>query len=270
MSNLLQINPKKRNMFIRFCLILGLCIGTYYLGTQSKNNPNMSNLLNAKDEIIFELNNKYNKLAIEHEKSQALIKATTDEVKRLAQELKEYKNNPQVELIFNESNNNLGVAIVSDHIKANEAFSSMAYCDSDDKYRNGYGTLATMITYKVGDTVKLRNCKGKVEVVTATKNNQILPERFISEEEALERKKAHLIKHVFPYLYGKRFTSPEEFIVATDVIYNRGIAHSKSLFNSDGTINCKSLYNYMDHSKKAYQRAMRKRYAKNYALCIQS
>ena len=132
MSNLLQINPKKRNTFVRFCLILGLCIGTYYLGTQSKNNPNMSNLLNAKDEIIFELNNKYNKLVIEHEKSQALIKATTDEVKRLAHELKEYKNNPQVELIFNESNNNLGVSIVSDHIKANEAFSSMAYCDSDD------------------------------------------------------------------------------------------------------------------------------------------
>lgn len=270
MSNLLQINPKKRNMFLRFCIILGLCIGTYYLGTQSRNNPNMSNLIQAKNEIIAELNDKYKKLSTEYKKSQELINATTSEIKRLTQELKEYKQNSEDELIFNEANDNLGLAIVSDHIKTNESFSAIPYCDSDDKYRNGYGTLAKMKTYKVGDTIKLRNCKGKTVTITVDNSNKVWPEKYITKEEALERKEAHLIKHVFPYLYGKHFRSPEEFIVATDVIYNRGIAQSKSLFNTDGTINCKSLYKYMDHSKVTYQQAMRKRYAKNYALCIQS
>jgi GH24 family phage-related lysozyme (muramidase) len=231
----------------------------------------MSNqdILRAKDQIIVQLNDRYEKLSNEHKKSQELINATTSEVKRLTQELKEYRNRENSELIFNEANTTLGTALVSDHIKANESFSSMPYCDSDGKYRNGYGTLAVMVKYKAGQTVKLRNCKGKVVTVTA-KEGEVLPEAKISEEEALSRKEAHLIKHVFPYLYGKHFRSPEEFIVATDVIYNRGIAQSKSLFNSDGTINCKSLYNYMDHSKQAYQQVMRKRYAKNYALCIQS
>ena len=56
-----------------------------------------------------------------------------------------------------------------------------------------------------------------------------LPERNISQEEALERKEMHLVNEVFPYLYGKKFRSQEEFIVATDVIYNRGIGNSKSL-----------------------------------------
>jgi len=270
MSKNIKTRSRGYRLFWLICSVCILCTSTYFAGMLSGASNNNMELLSAKDAIIVQLNNKYEKLVNEHKKSQELINATTTEVKRLTQELKEYKNQENSELIFNEANTNLGVSIVSDHIKANESFSAMAYCDSDGKYRNGYGTLANMITYKVGDTVKLRNCKGKIETVTATKGNQVLPERSISEEKALERKEAHLIKHVFPYLYGKHFRSPEEFIVATDVIYNRGIAQSKSLFNSDGTINCKSLYNYMDHSKKAYQQVMRKRYAKNYALCIQS
>ena len=269
MSNNIKTSNRKRS-FMLFCLVCILCTITYFAGALTITPTDNQELLLAKDQIIVQLNDKYEKLSNEHKKSQELINATTSEVKRLTQELKEYRNRENTELIFNEANNNLGIAIVSDHIQANESFSALAYCDSDGKYRNGYGTLANMITYKVGDTVKLRNCKGKVETVTATKDNQVLPERVISEEEALERKEAHLIKHVFPYLYGKHFRSQEEFIVATDVIYNRGIAQSKALFNPDGTINCKSLYNYMDHSKRAYQQVMRKRYAKNYALCIQS
>lgn len=268
MSNDIKTSNKIRRKFWLACLVCILCTSSYFAGTLTPTNTD--EVLFAKDQVIVQLNDKYEKLSNEHKKSQELINATTREVKRLTQELKEYKNQETSELIFNEANNNLGIAIVSDHIKANESFSAMAYCDSDGKYRNGYGTEAKMITYKIGDTVKLRNCKGKIETVTASKGNQVLPERSITEEEALERKEAHLIKHVFPYLYGKHFRSQEEFIVATDVIYNRGIAQSKSLFNADGTINCKSLYNYMDHSKKAYQQIMRKRYAKNYALCIQS
>lgn len=262
----IETNNKKHKSIL-FCVICGLCIFSYYIGCNHNQN---ANIIKAKNEVITELNIKYDKLVKEHKKSQELINATTNEIKRLTQELKEYKNNKDSELVFNESNNSLGVAIVSDHIKANESFSSTPYCDSDGKYRNGYGTLANLVTYKIGDTVKVRNCKGKNITLTATKGNQKLPERRISEAEALSRKEAHLIKYVFPYLYGKHFRSPEEFIVATDVIYNRGIAQSKSLFNADGTINCKSLYNYMDHSKATYQQVMRKRYAKNYALCIQS
>ena len=268
MSNAQSNKRKALNVFWRFCITCGLCILCYYIGLNSK--TNQSDIIKAKDEVIVNLNTKYEDLSKEYKKSQELINAITKEIKRLTQELNEYKNTKTSELIFNENDINLGITIVSDHIKANESFSAMSYCDSDSKYRNGYGTLSNVVNYEVGQSVKVRNCKGKIITLTATENNHKLPEGNITEEEALERKKAHLIKYVFPYLYGKRFRSPEEFIVATDVIYNRGIAHSKSLFNSDGTINCKSLYNYMDHSKKAYQRAMRKRYAKNYALCIQS
>lgn len=259
---------KRGRRFWFFCLICILCTSTFFIGRVSRLSD--QDILKAKDQVIVELNDRYEKLSNEHKKSQELINATTKEVKRLAQELKEYKNDTDSELVFNEANNKLGIAIVSDHIKANESFSATPYCDSDGRYRNGYGTLAEIIKYEVGQTVKVRNCKGKIVTLTATKDDNKLPEANITEEEALERKEAHLIKHVFPYLYGKHFRSQEEFIVATDVIYNRGIAQSKSLFNSDGTINCKSLYNYMDHSKQAYQKIMRQRYAKNYALCIQS
>lgn len=261
-----ELKGKKKGIF-SFCLVCALCAITYFAGYNSGQN---TNIIQSKNETISELNVKYNKLLTEHKKSQELINATTNEIKRLTQELKEYKNTSDSELVFNENNNRLGLTIVSDHIKANESFSSTPYCDSDGKYRNGYGTLAKMITYKIGDTVKVRDCKGKNSTLTASKGNQVLPERRISEEEALKRKEEHIIKYVFPYLYGKHFRSAEEFIVATDVIYNRGIAQSKSLFNADGTINCKGLYNYMGHSKKAYQQVMIKRYAKNYALCIQS
>ena len=261
-----ELKSKKRGI-LSFCLICVLCSFTYYMGYNSNQS---TNILKLKNETISELNLKYNNLLTEHKKSQELIKATTTEIKWLTQELREYKNPDNSELIFSEKNNSLGLALVSDHIKQNESFSSMPYCDSDGKYRNGYGTEAKMLTYKIGDTVKVRNCKGKIVNVTASKGNQVLPERTISEEEALARKEDHIIKYVFPYLYGKHFRSQEEFIVATDVIYNRGIAQSKTLFDIDGTINCKSLYNYMGHSKKAYQQVMIKRYAKNYALCIQS
>lgn len=263
-----QSNNKWFSKILKLCLICGLCVSFYYVGL-SKRQDN-SDIIKAKDEIITKLNTQYESLSKEHKKSQELINATTNEIKRLTQELKEYRNTEKSELVFNESNTNLGIAIVSDHIKMNESFSAKPYCDSDGKYRNGYGTEAKFVTYNVGDKVKVRNCKGKNITLIATKDNRLLPERAITEQEALSRKEAHLIKHVFPYLYGKHFRSQEEFIVATDVIYNRGIAQSKTLFNSDGTINCKSLYNYMDHSKKAYQQVMRKRYAKNYALCIQS
>jgi len=267
MSN--ELKSKKKSIF-SFCLVCILCAITYYAGYNSSRNMNSNDLLKSKNEIISELNIKYNNLLTEHKKSQELIDAITNETKRLAQELKESKNLKESELVFTEKDNRLGLNIVSDHIKMNESFSSTPYCDSDGKYRNGYGTLAKTVTYKIGDTVKVRDCKGKNTTLTASKGNQILPERKISEQEALNRKEEHIIKYVFPYLYGKHFRSAEEFIVATDVIYNRGIAQSKSLFNADGTINCKSLYNYMGHSKKAYQQVMVKRYAKNYALCIQS
>lgn len=269
MSN--ELKSKKKSIF-SFCLICVLCSIAYFAGYNSNQNTNISrdDLLKSKNEVITELNTKYNNLLTEHKKSQELINAITNETKRLAQELKETKNLKDSELVFNEKDNRLGLNIVSDHIKANESFSNTPYCDSDGKYRNGYGTLANMVTYKIGDTVKVRDCKGKNVTLTASKGNQKLPERRISEQEALNRKEAHIIKYVFPYLYGKHFRSAEEFIVATDVIYNRGIAQSKSLFNADGTINCKSLHNYMGHTKKAYQQAMMKRYAKNYALCIQS
>lgn len=257
----------KKRRFTSFCLVCGLCVAAYFTGYNYNQN---TTLLNSKNETINELNIKYNNLLNEHKKSQALINATTEEIKRLNAELKEFKHIPDSELIFSETNNQLGLSIVSEHIKTNESFSNIPYCDSDQKYRNGYGTEAKLITYKIGDTVKVRNCKGKMVTLTAKKGNQKLPERYITEEEALSRKEAHIIKHVFPYLYGKHFRSQEEFVVATDVIYNRGITQSKTLFNSNGTINCKSLYKYMDHSKATYQKAMRKRYAKNYALCIQS
>lgn len=258
---------KKKGIF-SFCMqsiVILLCAVVLELGLNSMKTTNLEN----KNNIVAEITAKYEKLVVEHKKSQELVKATTEEVKRLTQELKEYKTN-NLEVVFSEKSNKLGLEIVSDHIKENESFSDISYCDSDGKYRNGYGTLSKMLTYKVGDTVKLRDCKGKIVTVTATKGNQVLPERKITVDEALARKEDHIIKNVFPYLYGKTFRSPEEFIVATDVIYNRGIALSKNLFNSDGTINCKSLYNYMDHSKDSYKSIMRKRYAKNYALCIQS
>lgn len=271
MSNLLKANPRKKHMFIRLCLLTGLCIGAYHLGTQTKTNQDTSNVLNAKDEIIFELKDKYNTLLVEHKKSQALINTITDELKRLTQQLKEeYQKEFDSELIFDETKIDMGISIVSEHIKKNEAFSAIPYCDSDGKYRNGYGTLAKMTTYKVGDTIELRNCKGKIEIITITENNQFFPERNISEPEALHRKKNHLLTHVFPYLYNKKFRTSGEFIVATDTIYNRGIGQCKRLFNPDGTINCESLHAYMSHSQPAYQSAMEKRYTKNYALCIQS
>ena len=253
--------------FTKF-LTTGIVLGLVFTGYHS--NSDLNKVIESKNEIIAEQTLKYNNLLSEHQKSQALIQATTDEVKRLSNELKEYKNISNQELIFTEETTDLGLDIVSDHIKANEAFSSMAYQDSDGKYHNGYGTLAKLVTYKIGDTVKVKNSKGKTITLVAEKGNQKLPERNISQEEALERKEMHLVNEVFPYLYGKKFRSQEEFIVATDVIYNRGIGNSKSLFNSNGTIDCKCLYKYMTHSKKNYQKAMQKRYAKNYALCIQS
>lgn len=242
-----------------------LCIGSYLFGTYTNSNISMTN-----DQQIVKLNKNYEKLVVENQKNQELVKATTEEIKRLTQELKNYKANEKLQNKFTEKSNEIALEVVSDHIKANESFSAMAYCDSDGRYRNGYGTLAVFKEYKVGETVQVRDCKGKIATLVATEKMQLLPEGIITEQEALERKEMHLIKHVFPYLYGKTFRSQEEFIVATDVIYNRGIAQSRNLFNADGTINCKSLYSYMTHSKKAYQKIMQKRYAKNYALCIQS
>ncbi len=258
----------KLHKILAVCTLIGLCVFSYLLGYNRSQNVN--DTIKAKNEIITELNKKYKDLVGENKKNQEVLKATTEEIKRLTQELKEYKSNKNTNLDFKESDVKLGFALVSEHIKANEAYSGIAYCDSDGKYRNGYGTLAKMITYKIGDTVELRDCKGKRTTITITENNTVLPEKFISEKEALKRKEAHLTKYVFPYLYGKHFHSQEEFIVATDVIYNRGISQCKNLFNSDGTINCQSLYKYMDHSKAKYQATIRKRYAKNYALCIQS
>ena len=160
MSKNIKTSNRKHRRFWLVCLVCILCTSTYFAGTLSGTQTGSSDLLFAKDKIIVQLNDKYEKLLHEHKKSQELINATTNEVKRLTQELKEYKNSENTELIFNEANNNLGIAIVSDHIKANESFSSMSYCDSDGKYRNGYGTLANIVKYKKGQTVKLRNCKG--------------------------------------------------------------------------------------------------------------
>lgn len=258
----------KLHKVLAVCTLIGLCVFSYLLGYNRSQNVN--DIVKAKNEIITELNKKHKVLISEHKKDQEVLKATTEEIKRLTQELKEYKDNKNTNLDFKESDAKLGFALVSDHIKQNEAYSSIAYCDSDGKYRNGYGTLAKMVTYTIGEIVELRDCTGKRVTITVTETNKVLPERVISEKEALKRKENHLIKYVFPYLYGKHFHSQEEFIVATDVIYNRGISQCKNLFNEDGTINCQSLYKYMDHSKAKYQATIRKRYAKNYALCIQS
>lgn len=258
------------NFIIRLTIFFLIIFGAYRLGYLSRDTVEPNKIIKAKEEIITDLTKKYNNLLLENQKNQALINAITDEIKRLSHELKELNGNNSNDLIFNEKSNTLGLNIVAEHIKTNEAFSAIPYIDSDGKYRNGYGTLAKLIPYQVGESVKIRNKTNQIITIVATEENQLLPESLISEQTALKRKENHLIKHVFPYLYGKHFRSQEEFIVATDVIYNRGIKNSKQLFTSNGDINCKALYNYMNHSKKAYQKTMQKRYAKNYALCIQS
>ena len=86
----------------------------------------------------------------------------------------------------------------------------------------------------------------------------------------LRKIKQFITKNVLPYLYGITFRSDEEIIAVVDTIYNRGITQSKELFTVQKTINCKALYDFMTHSNKLYQKAMRNRYAKNYVTCIQS
>lgn len=266
------LTKKKDNIFSSLAKVtlIGGAICIIAQGYHSNDKLNL--IIKHKDEIIAEQTQKYDLLFAEHQKSQALITATTNEVKRLSSELRMYKGTVNKEIILDNSAEtaNSALEIVSKYIQENESFSSIPYYDSDGKYRNGYGTLAKNVHYKIGDTVKVKNRKGKIITLVAKEGKNLLPERKISVKEAITRKSNHIKKEVFPYLYGKTFRSEEEFIVATDVIYNRGIGNSKALFNSDGTINCKTLYNYMTHSKKEYQKTMRNRYAKNYALCIQS
>ncbi len=214
----------------------------------------------------------YDKLVIENQKLEAVVRATKKEVQRLSNELKRVRGVQRRPFVVSDDPVAMDrtISLVSDHIQSNEAFSPTPYCDSDNVYHNGYGTVAKMVRYNVGETLVVKTCDGKTTTVLVTENNRVQPERTISKPAALVRKRDHLLAEVLPYLCGKRFRSNEELVVAIDTVYNRGITQSRSLFHLDGTVNCESLYGYMTHSNKKYEKGMRKRYAKNYALCIQS
>ena len=228
--------------------------------------------IEQQKELLTTQKQQYDDLLINHKKSQALITATTSEVKRLSNLLKQYSGKVEENFTMKDTPENKAyvLTLVTDYIKNNESFSDIAYCDANGTYHNGYGTKAKFVYYKPGTQIKLRDCNGKVKMITATSTNKYLPEIRISTEEALKRKEQFISKNVLPYLYNITFRSNEEIIAVVDTLYNRGITQSKDLFTKDKTINCKALYTFMTHSNKLYQKAMRTRYAKNYAMCIQS
>lgn len=215
---------------------------------------------------------QYNQLFSNQEKSQALITATTNEVKRLSNLLKQYtgENKQLITIMDSPEQKEYILNLVQGYIKKNESFSDISYCDANGTYHNGYGTKSKYVYYKPGTKIVLRDCHNKLVTITATNENKYLPEIRISKEEALERKKQFISKNVLPYIQGVTFRSEEEIIAVVDTLYNRGITQSKDLFTVKKTINCKALYSFMTHSNKNYQRAMRERYAKNYVTCIQS
>ena len=100
-----SVSPNTSFTFTKFlttAVILGLVFTGY------NNNTDLAKVVESKNEIIAEQTLKYNNLLSEHQKSQALIQATTEEVKRLSNELKEYKNISNQELIFTEETTTLG------------------------------------------------------------------------------------------------------------------------------------------------------------------
>lgn len=225
-----------------------------------------------QQELLSSQQKQYDDLMANHKKGQALITATTAEVKRLSNLLKKYsgKTDESFTLTNTPENRAYVLALVTDYIKNNESFSSIAYCDANGTYHSGYGTKAKYVYYKPGTKIKLIDCSGKSVFITATASNKYLPEIRVSTQEALKRKEQYISKNVLPYLYGITFRSNEEIVAVVDTIYNRGITQSKSLFTKNKTIDCKALYGFMTHSNKKYQTAMRNRYAKNYTMCIQS
>lgn len=228
--------------------------------------------IQRQEELLATQKTQYEDLLVNHKKSQALITATTSEVKRLSNLLKQYSGKTEESFTMKNSDADRAyvLTLVKDYIKNNESFSDIAYCDANGTYHNGYGTLAKYVYYKPGTQIKIKDCDTKVKMITATSDNKYLPEIRVLKEEALKRKEQFITKNVLPYLYGITFRSDEEIIAVVDTIYNRGITQSKELFTPQKVINCKALYNFMTHSNKLYQKAMRNRYAKNYVTCIQS
>lgn len=228
--------------------------------------------LQRQAELLNTQKEQYEDLLSNHKKSQALINATSSEVKRLSNLLKKYNGNSEETFTLKNTPEDKAyvLALVTDYIKNNESFSDIAYCDANGTYHNGYGTRANYVYYKPGTQIKIRDCEGKIKIITATYAKKYLPEIRVSIQEALKRKEQFISKNVLPYLYNMTFRSNEELIAVVDTLYNRGITQSKELFTKDKTINCKALYLFMTHSNKLYQKAMRTRYAKNYTMCIQS
>ena len=229
------------------------------------------NQIARQQELLSSQQKQYDDLMSNHEKSQALITATASELKRLSNLLKKYSGKTDESFILTDTQKSKAhvLSLVAEYIKNNESFSSIAYCDANGTYHNGYGTKAKYVYYKPGTKIKLRDCTGKTKMITATSTNKYLPEIRVSTAEALKRKEQYISKNILPYLYGITFRSNEEMIAVVDTLYNRGITQSKGLFTKGKTVNCKALYNFMTHSNKKYQKAMRNRYAKNYAMCIQ-
>ena len=63
-------NKKVLNMFWRFCIICGLCVGSYIMGLNTKYDK--SDVIKAKDEIIVNLNQKYENLSKEHTRNKKI------------------------------------------------------------------------------------------------------------------------------------------------------------------------------------------------------
>jgi len=258
-----------------FIVIFSICISVFITNLFNRATTPMCaserTQIEQQEKLLKTQKEQYEDLLSNHKKSQALITATTSEVKRLSNLLKQYsgKTDDSFTITNTEKDRNYVLSVVADYIKANESFSSIAYCDANNTYHNGYGTKAEYVYYKQGTQIRLRDCTGKIVTITATEKNKYLPEIKITVQEALNRKKQHIAKSVIPYLYGITFRSDEELIAVVDTIYNRGITQSKDLFTKYKTVNCKALYTFMTHSNKLYQKAMRNRYAKNYAMCIQ-
>lgn len=255
--------------FIKVMIISIVFSALIYIPILNKYYINNNTILQKKETEIIQLKEDYTKLKNDYEKNLAITKAISKELKRISNELKEYTG-ASIDTVDIKTNTKEVLKVISNYIQKNESFSDIPYCDSDGKYHNGYGTVAKMINYNVGEKITVRNCLGKKETITVTSKDLYFPEASITKEEALLRKREHIKTQVFPYLYDKKFNSIEELIVATDVIYNRGIGQTKRLFTKTGTIDCKALYNYMYHSNAKYKNGIIKRYAKNYALCIQS
>ena len=247
---------------------VGLIIGAF--GWSFQSNEKLNLIIKQQEQELAQKDIKYNSLMEEHRKTQALVTATTAEIRRLSTELRVHRGNINSSIIIDgtmESFDHM-LTVVSDHIRRNEAFSAFPYCDANGRFHNGYGTRAVLHRNKVGAKIRVRGCDGNMTYLVATERNNMLPERNITQEEALRRKTEHIRREIFPHLIGKTFRSDEELIVVVDSFFNRGSQGSRNLFNKDGSVNCQTLLRYMNHSQARFQRVMINRYAQNYALCI--